>query len=98
MFPWTEMGELHLSRCTEWPWAWDIPYTPPVVEGGYWVSWLLRIESVGPAATPQQAVAMVLDHLPPNCGPAVVGTRDEPAAHDAAILPATPEDPDHSAN
>ncbi|MFF1713154.1 DUF6193 family natural product biosynthesis protein [Streptomyces sp. NPDC058268] len=25
-FPWAGMGELHFSRCTEWPWAWDVPY------------------------------------------------------------------------
>lgn len=43
----------------------------------HWVAGPLRIESVGPAATPEQAVAMVLDRLPPDCGPAFFGTRDE---------------------
>jgi hypothetical protein len=88
------MGELHFSRCTEWPWAWDIPYIQPAAEGEYWVSGPLRSESVGPAATAQQAVTMVVDRLPPNCGPAFVGTREELAAHDAAILPATSETTD----
>lgn len=91
LFPWTGMGELHFSRCTEWPWAWDIPYIQPAAEGKYWVSGPLRSESVGPAATAQQAVTMVVDRLPPNCGPAFVGTREELTAHDAAILPATSE-------
>ncbi|MFJ8388877.1 DUF6193 family natural product biosynthesis protein [Streptomyces sp. NPDC094438] len=91
LFPWTGMGELHFSRCTEWPWAWHIPYIQPAAEGAYWVSGPLRSESVGPAATPQQAVTMVVDRLPPNCGPAFVGTREELAAYDAAILSATPE-------
>nr|WP_324612626.1 DUF6193 family natural product biosynthesis protein [Streptomyces scabiei] len=44
----------------------------------------LRDQSVGPAATSQQAVTMVVDRLPPDCGPAFVGTREELAAHDAA--------------
>ena len=26
LFPWTGMGELHFSRCSEWPWTWDVPY------------------------------------------------------------------------
>jgi hypothetical protein len=34
---------------------------------------------------------MVVDRLTPNCEPAFVGTREELAAHDAAILPATSE-------
>ncbi|UYQ60910.1 hypothetical protein [Streptomyces peucetius] len=49
------------------------------------------VESVGPAATAQQAVTPVVDRLPPNCGPAFVGTREERGAHDVAILPANPE-------
>ncbi|MEU8509813.1 DUF6193 family natural product biosynthesis protein [Streptomyces brevispora] len=73
LFPWTGMGELHFSRCTEWPWAWDVPYIQPAANGEYWVSGPLRSESVGPAVTPQQAVTMVVDRLPPNCGPALVG-------------------------
>jgi Family of unknown function (DUF6193) len=93
LFPWTGMGELHFSRCTEWPWAWDIPYIRPAAEGEYRVSGPLRSESVGPAATPQQAVTMVVARLPPNCGPAFVGTREELAAHDAAILPVDPDTP-----
>lgn len=93
LFPWTGMGELHFSRCTEWPWAWEVPYIQPAAEGEYWVSGPLRSESVGPAATAQQAVTMVVDRLPPNCGPALVGTREELAAHDTAILPKCPETP-----
>ncbi len=29
LFPWTGMGELHFSRCTEPRWTWDIPYIQP---------------------------------------------------------------------
>ncbi|MFD8420884.1 DUF6193 family natural product biosynthesis protein [Streptomyces sp. NPDC059466] len=93
LFPWTGMGELHFSRCTEWPWAWDVAYIQPATEGEYWVSGPLRSESVGPAATAQEAVMMVVDRLPPHCGPALAGTREELAAHDAGVPPANPEIP-----
>ncbi|WP_308293470.1 DUF6193 family natural product biosynthesis protein [Streptomyces sp. RM72] len=29
LFPWTGMGELHFSRCTEQRWTWE---TPPYVQ------------------------------------------------------------------
>ncbi|WP_344439900.1 DUF6193 family natural product biosynthesis protein [Kitasatospora nipponensis] len=86
LFPWTGMGELHFSRCTEWQWAWDVPYIQPASEGEYWVAGPLRSESVSPARTALEAVAMVVDRLPPHCRPALVGTPEELAAHDAAIL------------
>ncbi|MEU9123528.1 DUF6193 family natural product biosynthesis protein [Streptomyces sp. NPDC048506] len=84
LFPWTGMGELHFSRCTEARWTWDIPYIRPARGGGYWVSGPLRHESVGPATTVEEAVAMVVERLPPGCGPAFVGTPEELAAHEAA--------------
>ena len=89
LFPWTGMGELHFSRCTGWPWTWDVPYIQPAADGGYWVSGPRRSEVVGPAATPQEAIAMVIERLPPNCGPAFVGTSAELEAHEAAASSAT---------
>lgn len=83
LFPWTGMGELHFSHCTEKRWTWDIPYIQPAAEGTYWVSGPSRSESVGPAATAQEAVAMVVEHLPAHYGPAFVGTPEELAAHEA---------------
>ncbi|GHA86906.1 MULTISPECIES: DUF6193 family natural product biosynthesis protein [Streptomyces] len=83
LFPWTGMGELHFSRCTGGRWTWDIPYVLPVVGGTYWVSGPLRTETVGPAATPQEAIAMVIERLPPGCDRAFVGTPEELAAHEA---------------
>ena len=84
LFPWAGMRELHFSRCTESDWTWDIPYIQPgATEGTYLVSGPHRNETVGPAATVQEAVAMVVQRLPVNCGPAFVGTPEELAAHEA---------------
>ncbi|MFJ8039117.1 DUF6193 family natural product biosynthesis protein [Kitasatospora sp. NPDC096147] len=77
LFPWTGMGELHFSRCTEFGWTWDIPYIQPAAGGTYWVSGPLRSQAVGPAETAAKAVAMVVELLPPGCGPAFVGTPEE---------------------
>ncbi|MGV9308389.1 DUF6193 family natural product biosynthesis protein [Nonomuraea sp. NPDC003727] len=82
LFPWTGMGELHFSRCTGSRWTWDIPYIAPAAGDGYMVLGPRRGEKVGPAATPAQAVAMVVERLPLDCGPAFVGTPDELAAHE----------------
>ncbi|MEU6394363.1 DUF6193 family natural product biosynthesis protein [Streptomyces sp. NPDC046939] len=82
LFPWTGMGELHFSRCTKWRWTWDIPYIQPTAEGAYWVSGPAREESVGPAATAHEAIAMVVGRLPAHCGPAFAGTPEELAAHE----------------
>ncbi|MFI0912557.1 DUF6193 family natural product biosynthesis protein [Streptomyces abikoensis] len=83
LFPWTGMKELHFSRCTEQRWTWDVPYIRPVAGGGYQVEGPRRYETIGPAATAQQAIAMVVKRLPPGCGPAFVGTPEELAAHEA---------------
>ncbi|MFI1154952.1 DUF6193 family natural product biosynthesis protein [Streptomyces sp. NPDC020817] len=56
LFPWTGMGELHFSRCTEQGWTWDIPYIQPAAGGSYWVSGPLRSQAVGPAETVSQAI------------------------------------------
>ncbi|AUH44632.1 hypothetical protein CXR04_00055 [Streptomyces sp. CMB-StM0423] len=83
LFPWTGMGELHFSRCTEPRWTWDIPYIQPAAEGAYRVSGPLRSQTVGPAATAQEAIATVVQRLPACCGPAFLGTPEELAAHEA---------------
>jgi hypothetical protein len=90
LFPWTGMGELHFSRCTEWPWTWDVPYIQPAADGGYQVSGPRRSEVVGPASTPQEAIAMVVAGLSTGCGPAFAGNREELAARETTAASALP--------
>ncbi|MEU9086951.1 DUF6193 family natural product biosynthesis protein [Streptomyces sp. NPDC048357] len=47
------------------------------------VSGPLRTQTAGPAATAQEAVDIVVQHLPAGCGPAFLGTSEELAAHEA---------------
>ncbi|WP_019057153.1 DUF6193 family natural product biosynthesis protein [Streptomyces prunicolor] len=82
-FPWISMGELHFSRCTESPWTWDVPYVHPAIGGPYLVAGPLRNQVVGPAATADEAIALVVQHLPADWGPAFFGDREALAAHEA---------------
>ncbi len=86
LFPWTGMGELHFSRCTEYRWTWDIPYIQPAAGETYWISGPGRDRTIGPAATAREAIAMVVERLPPGCGPAFVGSPEELAAHEEKTL------------
>jgi hypothetical protein len=72
LFPWVGMGELHFSRCIESPWTWDVPYIRPQPGGRFRVEGPSRTEFIGEADSVEAAVAMVVDRLPPDCGPAVV--------------------------
>ncbi|MDX3749577.1 DUF6193 family natural product biosynthesis protein [Streptomyces sp. AK08-02] len=84
LFPWTGMWELHFSRCTQVRHTWDIPYVAPAKDGRFLVSGPSRAESVGHADTVEAAIAMVVERLPPDCGPAFVGTSEELAAYERA--------------
>src|SRR5579862_8342094 len=74
LFPWVSMGELHLSRCTRPPWTWDVPWILLMEDGRYWVVGPSRKESVGQVATIEEAIASVVERLPPGFGPAFNGT------------------------
>ncbi|UGQ14737.1 DUF6193 family natural product biosynthesis protein [Yinghuangia sp. ASG 101] len=82
LFPWMGMGELHFSWCTEQPWTWDIPYIAPTSDGRFLVAGPLRSQIVGHADSAHDAVAMVVDRLPPECGKAFVGTPAELVVHE----------------
>ncbi|WP_327350347.1 DUF6193 family natural product biosynthesis protein [Streptomyces sp. NBC_01304] len=83
LYPWSGMWELHFSRCTEQRWTWDIPYVAPAKVGRWAVCGPSRTEFVGWADTLDEALDMVIERLPPSCGPAFAGTPDELTEYEA---------------
>ncbi|MFE5589952.1 DUF6193 family natural product biosynthesis protein [Streptomyces sp. NPDC056549] len=70
--------ELHFSRCTE------MAYTS-LREGRYYVEGPYRSSPrIAETDSAQAAVAMVVDRLPPGCGPAFIGNAGELAAYEKA--------------
>ncbi|MFJ3860474.1 DUF6193 family natural product biosynthesis protein [Streptomyces sp. NPDC090085] len=85
LHPWTGMWELHFSRCTEVGYTWDIPYIGTLRDGRYYVEGPHRSSPrIAETGSAQAAVAMVIDRLPPRCGPAFIGNAGELAAHEKA--------------
>ncbi|MEU9731565.1 DUF6193 family natural product biosynthesis protein [Streptomyces sp. NPDC048002] len=83
--PWAGMWELHFSRCTEAPFTWDVPYIGTLTDSRYYVEGPSRSSRrIAETDSAQVAVAMVVDRLPPGCGPAFVGDARELAAHEKA--------------
>ncbi|WP_327122031.1 DUF6193 family natural product biosynthesis protein [Streptomyces sp. NBC_01341] len=83
--PWTGMWELHFSRCTEMDYTWDIPYIGTLRDGRYYVEGPHRSSPrIAETDSAQAAVAMVIDRLPPGCGPAFIGNAGELAAYEKA--------------
>ncbi|MFF0196858.1 DUF6193 family natural product biosynthesis protein [Streptomyces anulatus] len=83
--PWTGMWELHFSRCTEMDYTWDIPYIGTLSGGRHYVEGPHRsAPRIAETDSAQAAVAMVIDRLPPQCGPAFIGNAGELAAYEKA--------------
>jgi len=74
LFPFTSMNRFCFSRCTGYPFTGDTPSLQPQGDGTYSVfdSNNALIGNGNAIA----AVQMVIDNLPPNCGPAVRGTSE----------------------
>jgi hypothetical protein len=73
LFPYTSHASLCFSVCTGFPYSNGIPRID-LGECGYVVRTHLFGDVLGEAGTPQQAVDLVLAHLPRDIGPAVAGT------------------------
>ncbi|MGW1374493.1 DUF6193 family natural product biosynthesis protein [Streptomyces sp. NPDC002446] len=85
LYPWTGMWELHFSRCTEIRHTWDIPYIGTLRDGQYYVEGPSRSSPrIAETDSAQAAVAMVIDRLPPHCGPAFIGSAEELTAYEKA--------------
>ncbi|QKW10817.1 hypothetical protein HUT18_12400 [Streptomyces sp. NA04227] len=85
LYPWSGMWELHFSRCTEHRPTWDIPYIGTLGSGRYRVDGPNRNSPrIAETDSAQAAVALVLERLPPDCGPAFIGNAEELAAYEKA--------------
>ncbi|MFA7764307.1 DUF6193 family natural product biosynthesis protein [Streptomyces sp. NRRL S-448] len=78
LFPFPSHGCLTFHRNTEFPWSNDLPFIAGAPEGSFWVYSARYGERLGVVATAQEAAALVVAHLPSDCGPAVDGPWPEP--------------------
>jgi hypothetical protein len=81
LFPFTSMNSLHFSRTTGYPFTSDCPCAIPIGNNRFRAykarSAEERMAKVIGEGTAEEVVAMLVAHLPPNCGPAVDGTADD---------------------
>ena len=81
LFPFTSMNSLHFSRTTGYPFTNDCPCAIPIGNNRFRAYGARlgqeRMAKVIGDGTAEQVVAMLVAHLPPNCGPAVDGTADD---------------------
>jgi hypothetical protein len=75
LFPYTSMNRLCFSRCTGYPFTRDIPSVVPAGGDRYRVYGPTG-EQLGSGVV-EEALDIVIKHLPPGCGPAIAGTDEE---------------------
>lgn len=79
MFPFPSHGALSFHRNTQDPWSNDLPFIVGDVESCIVYAPLGVPQRVlGESLTPQEAAALVVTHLPPDCGPAFDGPWPPP--------------------
>ena len=76
LFPYTSLNRLCFSRTTGYPFTHDCPRIEPQGNGRYRVYMPDSQEIIG-EGTAGEAVEIVVNHLPFNCGAAVNGTADD---------------------
>ncbi|AUY54370.1 hypothetical protein EH183_21530 [Streptomyces sp. CB01881] len=74
LYPFTSHWSLHFTTCTGYPFTWVVPFVDPLRDGRYRVCGPDRGTVIGEADTAEQAIALVISHLPTSIGPAVAGT------------------------
>ncbi|WRZ95873.1 DUF6193 family natural product biosynthesis protein [Streptomyces sp. NBC_01007] len=77
LFPFTGHGSLQFSRCTGWPFSYDVSKIHPLGGGRYAVQHRGEKFAMAPAYTAQEAAALVVARMPETWGPAVAGTEHE---------------------
>jgi hypothetical protein len=75
LFPFTSLIRLCFSRCTGFPYSGDCPHAAPAEDGLFLV--FDASEQIVGKGNVETAVQTLIDHLPPNCGPARKGTAED---------------------
>ncbi|MEU7021849.1 DUF6193 family natural product biosynthesis protein [Streptomyces sp. NPDC046203] len=79
LFPFPSHGALTFHRNTEFPWSNDLPFIVGDAHSCVVYAPLGRRRRVlGESLTPREAAALVVAHLPPDCGPAFEGPWPPP--------------------
>lgn len=77
LYPFTSHWSLHFTTCTGFPFTWQVPFVDPLSDGRYRVCGPHRGTVVGEADTAEEAIALVVCHMPTDIGPAVAGTAED---------------------
>ncbi|MFF1909967.1 DUF6193 family natural product biosynthesis protein [Kitasatospora sp. NPDC058218] len=79
LFPFPSHGALSFHRNTHFPWSNDLPFIVGDAQSCIVYAPLGVSERVlGESLTPHEAAALVVAHLPPDCGPAFDGPWPPP--------------------
>ncbi len=74
LYPYTSHWTLCFTTCTGYPFTREVPFVDPLHDGRYRVSRPDRVSVIGETDSAEEAIAMVVDNLPADLGPAVAGT------------------------
>ncbi|MET9608946.1 DUF6193 family natural product biosynthesis protein [Streptomyces sp. NPDC006512] len=71
LHPFTSHHSLNLSSCTEFPYLVQVPAVDPLPDGRFRVRLPRSAGVIALVDTAEEAVALVVEHMPPGLGPAV---------------------------
>ncbi len=76
LYPFTSLAKLCFSRTTGFPFTRDCPSAESIGNNQFRVYAPASREVIG-EGTAEEAVEIIIKHLPENCGPAISGTADD---------------------
>ena len=76
LFPYTSLMTLCFSRCTGYPFTYDMPTVSPIIETGEYLVKNSNGDEIG-SGSASEALKIVLNNLPKYIGPAVKGTSED---------------------
>ena len=79
LFPFTSLYRLCFSRTTGYPFTNDCPSVAPIGDGRFrvYAETSIHSDEVIGEGNLEEALDLLVANLPPNCGPAVMGTADD---------------------